>query len=287
MLPLPDWAEQIGPTTLLLIGEAGMADTPTLNTAVTHVLKQGGRVCLVGDDQQLGAIGAGGILADLEAAHGAVRLTQLHRITDPGSPSPIPRPRTPSQPGAVACSWRLWRRTIWCCGTNPPNRPHRRGMRARVHWPRWRTGGLKDVEGAAQTSRPDPRPRHRTLAARPCWSGAGLPSWLTSDPGGAATGRGQSSGDLTPVGDPGQVQEPGAISSWPRWLSGRANQVPASVPATSARMSSLGLEARPPSFPRLTGLGRSARREQPFRCPSPGRPRTRCVPGSAARSPRW
>ena len=83
MLPLPDWVEQIGPTTLLLIGEAGMADTLTLNTAVTHVLKQGGRVCLVGDDQQLGAIGAGGILADLEAAHGAVRLTQLHRFTDP------------------------------------------------------------------------------------------------------------------------------------------------------------------------------------------------------------
>jgi ATP-dependent exoDNAse (exonuclease V) alpha subunit len=36
-----------------------------------------------GDDQQLGAIGAGGILADLNAAHGAVRLIQLHRFTDP------------------------------------------------------------------------------------------------------------------------------------------------------------------------------------------------------------
>ena len=60
-----------------------MADTLTLDTAVGHVLDQGGRVCLVGDDQQLGAIGAGGILTDLEAAHGAVRLTQLHRFTDP------------------------------------------------------------------------------------------------------------------------------------------------------------------------------------------------------------
>ena len=32
-----------------------MADTLTLDTAVGHVLRQGGRVCLVGDDQQLGA----------------------------------------------------------------------------------------------------------------------------------------------------------------------------------------------------------------------------------------
>jgi ATP-dependent exoDNAse (exonuclease V) alpha subunit len=82
-LPLPDWADRIGPKTLLLIDEAGMADTYTLDTAVAHVLGRGGRVCLVGDDQQLGAVGAGGILADLNAAHGAVRLTQLHRFTDP------------------------------------------------------------------------------------------------------------------------------------------------------------------------------------------------------------
>src|SRR5215212_1088036 len=60
-----------------------MADTLTLDAVVHHVVGRGGRVCLVGDDQQLGAIGAGGILADLDAAHGAVRLTQLHRFTDP------------------------------------------------------------------------------------------------------------------------------------------------------------------------------------------------------------
>ena len=40
-------------------------------------------MCLVGDDQQLGAIGAGGILTDLQRTYGAVRLTQLHRFTDP------------------------------------------------------------------------------------------------------------------------------------------------------------------------------------------------------------
>jgi hypothetical protein len=80
---LPDWANPIGPRTLLLIDEAGMADTPTLDTAISHTLRQGGRVCMVGDDHQLGAIGAGGILTDLQNTHGAVRLTQLHRFTDP------------------------------------------------------------------------------------------------------------------------------------------------------------------------------------------------------------
>ena len=51
-----------------------MADTLTLDTAVHHVLGRGGRVCLVGDDQQLGAVGAGGVLADLDATYGAVPL---------------------------------------------------------------------------------------------------------------------------------------------------------------------------------------------------------------------
>ena len=81
--PLPDWADQIGPKTLLLIDEAGMADTPTLDTAIGHTLRRGGRVCLVGDDQQLGAIGAGGILTDLQNTYGAVQLTELHRFADP------------------------------------------------------------------------------------------------------------------------------------------------------------------------------------------------------------
>jgi hypothetical protein len=44
---LPDWAERIGRSTLVIIDEAGMADTLSLDTAVD------------GDDQQLAAIGAG------------------------------------------------------------------------------------------------------------------------------------------------------------------------------------------------------------------------------------
>ena len=53
------------------------------DTAVNFIVQRGGRVRLVGDDQQLAAIGAGGVLRDIQASHGAVRLTELHRFADP------------------------------------------------------------------------------------------------------------------------------------------------------------------------------------------------------------
>jgi hypothetical protein len=80
---LPDWASSIGPQTLVLVDEAGMADTLTLDTAVAFVIERGGSVRLVGDDAQLSAIGAGGVLSDIQSVHGAVRLTELHRFADP------------------------------------------------------------------------------------------------------------------------------------------------------------------------------------------------------------
>jgi ATP-dependent exoDNAse (exonuclease V) alpha subunit len=80
---LPGWAAQIGPSTLVIIDEAGMADTLSLDTAVQFVIGRGGSVRLVGDDQQLAAIGAGGVLRDITHIHGALRLTELHRFTDP------------------------------------------------------------------------------------------------------------------------------------------------------------------------------------------------------------
>jgi conjugative relaxase-like TrwC/TraI family protein len=80
---LPDWAERIGRSTLVIIDEVGMADTLSLGTAVQFIIGRGGSVRLVGDDQQLAAIGAGGVLRDIQANHGAVRLRQLHRFTDP------------------------------------------------------------------------------------------------------------------------------------------------------------------------------------------------------------
>ncbi len=78
----PGWVHSIGPSTLVLIDEAGMADTLSLDTAVQFIVGRGGSVRLIGDDQQLAAIGAGGVLRDIQASHGAVRLTELHRFHD-------------------------------------------------------------------------------------------------------------------------------------------------------------------------------------------------------------
>jgi conjugative relaxase-like TrwC/TraI family protein len=80
---LPDWAEAIGPPTLVVIDEAGMADTLSLDTAVQFVTARGGQVRLIGDTQQLAAIGAGGVLRDIVATHGALHLDELMRFTDP------------------------------------------------------------------------------------------------------------------------------------------------------------------------------------------------------------
>jgi hypothetical protein len=80
---LPDWAAAIGPSTLLIIDEAGMADTLSLDAAVQFAIDRGASVRLVGDDQQLAAIGAGGVLRDIKHTHGALHLTELHRFTTP------------------------------------------------------------------------------------------------------------------------------------------------------------------------------------------------------------
>jgi DNA primase catalytic core len=80
---LPMWAQQIGPSSLVVVDEAGMADTLSLDAAVEFVVGRGGSVRLIGDDQQLAAIGAGGVLRDIQATHGAARLAELLRFADP------------------------------------------------------------------------------------------------------------------------------------------------------------------------------------------------------------
>ena len=50
----PAWMRQIGPSTLVIIDEAGMADTLSLDTVITHLLDAGASVRLIGDDQQIG-----------------------------------------------------------------------------------------------------------------------------------------------------------------------------------------------------------------------------------------
>ena len=80
---LPGWARRIGPTSLVVVDEAGMADTLSLDRLIEFVTTRGGSVRLVGDDQQLSAVGAGGVLRDVRATHGALHLTELLRFTDP------------------------------------------------------------------------------------------------------------------------------------------------------------------------------------------------------------
>ncbi|MBD8605383.1 relaxase domain-containing protein [Aeromicrobium sp. CFBP 8757] len=69
--------------TLVLIDEAGMADTLALDAAVQFIVGRGGSVRLIGDDQQLAAIGAGGVLRDIDTQHGSLRLSELMRFADP------------------------------------------------------------------------------------------------------------------------------------------------------------------------------------------------------------
>lgn len=79
----PTWMTGIGPQTLVIVDEAAMADTLSLDAAITYLLERGAQVRLIGDTHQLAAIGAGGVLRDIADTHGALHLTQLMRFTDP------------------------------------------------------------------------------------------------------------------------------------------------------------------------------------------------------------
>ena len=80
---LPDWASGIGPGTLVIVDEAGMADTISLDKVTTWLAGRGATIRLIGDDQQLAAIGAGGVLRDIRTVHGAITLIELMRFADP------------------------------------------------------------------------------------------------------------------------------------------------------------------------------------------------------------
>ncbi len=77
------WARSIGFRTLVVIDEAGMADTVSLDTAVDFIPAAAGSVRLIGDTRSFAAIGAGGVLRDIATTHGAARLTELVRFIDP------------------------------------------------------------------------------------------------------------------------------------------------------------------------------------------------------------
>ena len=86
----PDWLTSLGPGSLVVVDEAGAAATQDLASVVTMVVAAGGSVRLIGDDQQLGPIGAGGVLRDLVDSGAAVHLEQVVRFTHPGDGSSNP-----------------------------------------------------------------------------------------------------------------------------------------------------------------------------------------------------
>ena len=67
----------------MIIDEAGMADTLSLDAAVQFVIGRGGSVRLVGDDQQLAAIGAGGALRDIEISSRRAPADRAAPVHDP------------------------------------------------------------------------------------------------------------------------------------------------------------------------------------------------------------
>lgn len=68
---------------VLVVGEAGMADTRTLAPLLERVKRAGGKAVLIGDPSQLPAVGAGSLFAGIVERHGAVKLTENRRQRDP------------------------------------------------------------------------------------------------------------------------------------------------------------------------------------------------------------
>jgi conjugative relaxase-like TrwC/TraI family protein len=67
---------------VLVVDEAGMAETRVLTPLLELVERAGGKAILVGDPHQLPAVGAGGLFAAIVERHGAVELTDNRRQHD-------------------------------------------------------------------------------------------------------------------------------------------------------------------------------------------------------------
>lgn len=69
--------------TMIVIDEAGMAGTLMLDRVIRHARNAGAIVRLLGDDQQLAAVEAGGVLRHIDHEVGAVRMHDVVRFIDP------------------------------------------------------------------------------------------------------------------------------------------------------------------------------------------------------------
>jgi conjugative relaxase-like TrwC/TraI family protein len=68
---------------LVVVDEAGMAETRVLAPLLDRVDQANGKVVLMGDPHQLPAVGAGGLFAGIVERHGAVELSENRRQHDP------------------------------------------------------------------------------------------------------------------------------------------------------------------------------------------------------------
>jgi len=99
--PAREWFDTIGPDTPVVIDEAGQAGTLHLDTVIGCAVARGASVRLIGDDQQLASISAGGVLCDIRHRHGAKTLLEVVRFEDNSEPRPastcarVTRPRWP------------------------------------------------------------------------------------------------------------------------------------------------------------------------------------------------
>ena len=69
----------LGPDTVVVMDEAGMADTNRLAALVQRTAEHESKLLLVGDEAQLPAIGAGGLFAELQDRVPTARLSEVHR----------------------------------------------------------------------------------------------------------------------------------------------------------------------------------------------------------------
>lgn len=73
----------LAPETTVIVDEAGMIDTPTLEALVRVSQDSGAKLIAVGDGKQLPAIGPGGMFDQLTARTPKATLTQVRRTADP------------------------------------------------------------------------------------------------------------------------------------------------------------------------------------------------------------
>ena len=80
--PDPDGEWTLRPGQLVILDEAGMVCTRDLDAVLLAVRKAGARLLLVGDDKQLGAVGAGGMFATIAERIHAPVLSTVRRFRD-------------------------------------------------------------------------------------------------------------------------------------------------------------------------------------------------------------